>query len=276
MSEASALFFTVPGPKMLWEFGERGYDYSINWPSMTSETRTDKKPPKWDYMHNPNRVLLYKRYAALINLKKNYPLFRTSNFDMNVGSYDKRIRLFDDGYVGSNMSAVVLGNFDVVEQPVWPEFSHTGNWYDYFSGDSLNIQTGQTTGNNFSLQFAPGEYHIYTDVRLPIPDLDTTTQSVPKIPQQDSFNLWAYPNPFYSEQTFYYTLTSPSVVSIKIFDILGTEIKTIVNHYQSAGTHTLIWDGTNQSGEKIKSGCYYYTIHSGNYTKTQKIIYIGL
>jgi len=275
MSEVAAFFFTVPGPKMLWEFGERGYDYSINWPSMTSETRTDKKPPKWDYMHNPNRLLLYKKYAALINLKKNFPLFRTSNYEMSVGNYDKRIRLFDDGSVGSNMSAVVLGNFDVVQQPVWPEFSHIGKWYDYFLGDSLDIQTGQIAGNNFTLQYAPGEYHIYTDVKLPLPDLDTTTQGIHKVTQQDYFNLYVYPNPFYSEQTFYYTLSLSGVVCIKIFDILGSEIKTIVNNEQPAGTHTLIWDGTNNSGKKIKSGSYYYTIHSGNYTKTQKIIYIG-
>ncbi|PIP54597.1 MAG: hypothetical protein COX07_04485 [Bacteroidetes bacterium CG23_combo_of_CG06-09_8_20_14_all_32_9] len=244
---------------------------------MTSETRTDKKPPKWDYMNNSYRVLLYKKYAALINLKKNYPLFRTSNYDMIVSNYDKRIRLFDDGIVGSNMSAVALGNFDVTEQPVWPEFSHTGKWYDYFFGDSLDIQTGQIAGNNFTIQYAPGEYHIYTDIKLPLPDLDTTSnQSIGEFPQQNYFNLLVYPNPFYSKQTFCYSLQLSGVVCIKIFNILGSEIKTIVNSYQQAGKHILTWDGTNNSGEKIKSGYYYCTISSGSYTGTNKIIYIRL
>jgi len=275
MGQVAAFFFTVPGPKMIWEFGERGYDYSINWPSMTSETRTDKKPPKWDYMRVPSRLLLYKKYAALINLKKNYSLFRTSNFEMNVGNYDKRIRLFDDGYVGATMSAIVLGNFDVVEKPVWPEFSHAGKWYDYFTGDSLDIQTGQTAGNNFTLQYAPGEYHIYTDIKLPLPDLDTSTQNIPALPIQDAFHIRVSPNPFSSEQTLYYTLSSPGVVTIKIFDILGNEIKTLTNQFQLSGTHVVTWNGTNNSGEKIKIVCYYYTIQSGKYIQNQKIIYMS-
>ncbi|NTW33554.1 MAG: T9SS type A sorting domain-containing protein, partial [Bacteroidetes bacterium] len=277
MGEAAALFFTVPGPKMFWEFGERGFDYSINWPSMTDETRTEKKPPKWDYMNDPYRLLLFKKYAALIKLKINYPIFRTSNFDMNVGSYDKRIRLFDDGYVGSDMSAVVLGNFDVASKPVWPEFSHTGKWYDYFSGDSLDIQTGQTVGNNFTLQYNPGEYHIYTDVKLPLPDLyvDTTIhQGISEIIKTDNLKSFVYPNPFSTEQTICYNLPVSGKVILKVYNVLGTEIKTLQSAYQQAGVHYITWDGTNNFGEKIKSGYYYYYLSSGNYSSTNKIAFV--
>jgi len=277
MGESAALFFTVPGPKMFWEFGERGYDYSILWPSMTDESRTDKKPPKWDYMNDPYRKMLYKKYAALIKLKITYPLFRTSNYDMSVGGYNKRIRLWDDEYVGADFNAVVLGNFDVLQQNVWPEFSHSGKWYDYFTGDSLDILVNQTEGNNFTLLYQPGEYHIYTDKLLPVPDLyvDTTDHSGIIEPGNiAAFNSEVYPNPFNTEQTISYALPENSTVSVKIFDMLGTEIKTLVNRTQPAGVHYEVWNGTNNSGDKIKSGYYYYTITAGNKRETKKISFI--
>jgi hypothetical protein len=277
MGEAAALFLTVPGPKMIYEFGERGFDYSINWPSYTDATRTDPKPPRWDYMNDPFRLLLYKKYAAMIKLKENYPLFRTSNYDMNVNSYDKRIRLFDDGIVGSSMSAVALGNFDVANQPVWPEFSHTGEWFDYFTGDSLNIQTGQTAGNNFQLQYNAGEYHIYTDIKLPLPDLYVDTLNHTGINESllsDYFKSTVYPNPFSSVQSISYSLPSARTVSIKVFDMLGSEIKTLVNEYQMNGKHSIVWNGTSNSGERVKNGCYYYCIKSGVNSCTHKIVYI--
>jgi len=276
MGEIAALFFTVPGPKMFWEFGERGYDYSINWPSMTSETRTDKKPPKWDYMNDPYRVMLYKKYAALIKLKTTYSLFKTSNYDMNVGNWDKRIRLHDDGIVGSNLSVVVLGNFDVIAQPVWPEFPHAGKWYDYFTGDSINILPNQTAGNNFTIQYDPGEYHIYIDSLLPVPDLyvDTTGAGISEAEIQDPFKTSVYPNPFSDEQTICYTLPASGTVVITVFDLVGAEVNILSNDTQQAGIHYLKWNGTNRTGEKIKSGYYFLTIRSGNFSSTQKIVYI--
>jgi len=276
MAEAAALFFTVPGPKMLWEFGERGFDYSINWPSMTSETRTDKKPPKWDYMNDPYRLMLYKKYAALINLKKNYSIFKTSNYDMNVGSWDKRVRLQDDGYVNSDMDAVVLGNFDVVTQNVWPEFPHDGKWYDYFTGDSINILANQTAGNNFTFQYGAGEYHIYTDKRLPVPDLYVdTTMSVQETAITDNFKTAVFPNPFSDEQTISYSLAASGKVVVEIYDVIGSKVITLTNCDQQAGLHYIMWDGTNSTGEKVKSGYYFCKITSGNYASTNKIVFIG-
>jgi hypothetical protein len=60
MQTANAFFLTVPGPKMIWQFGELGYDVSINYPCMTSNCRLDPKPIKWGYFTDYNRKKIYK------------------------------------------------------------------------------------------------------------------------------------------------------------------------------------------------------------------------
>ena len=54
---------------MMWQFGELGYDFSINFPSNTEESRTSPKPVKWDYKTDFFRHKLFLEYSALINLK---------------------------------------------------------------------------------------------------------------------------------------------------------------------------------------------------------------
>jgi len=64
---------------MLWQFGELGYDNSINY-----NGRTGDKPIRWDYLNDPSRMSLYKVTEALIKLKENYSVFSTNNFSTNL------------------------------------------------------------------------------------------------------------------------------------------------------------------------------------------------
>ena len=59
------------------------------------------------------------------------------------------------------MDMTVVGNFAVTQNNVYPNFQHTGTWYDYFTGDSITV-----TNATAPISFAPGEWHIYTDVKL--------------------------------------------------------------------------------------------------------------
>ncbi len=147
----ATFFFTIPGPKMVWQFGEQGYDYSINWPSGTPADRLTPKPPHWDYLGNYERLMLFKDYAGLIDLKTTNPLFATTDFSMDVSGALKKIRLRN-----SEMSAVALGNFNVKEGNITPDFYSTGTWYDYMTGDSITV-----TDVNASITLAPGEYKLY-------------------------------------------------------------------------------------------------------------------
>ena len=74
---AAAFFFSLAGPKMIWQFGELGYDYSID-----ENGRVGEKPVKWDYLDDANRLKLFDVYSAMLRLRKQYPVF-TSGTERN-------------------------------------------------------------------------------------------------------------------------------------------------------------------------------------------------
>lgn len=149
---AAAFLFSVPGPKMLWQFGERGYDISINY-----NGRLGDKPPLWNYMNVPDRVKLYDIYAAMIKMKINNPVFTTTNFQYNLSGPVKTIQLI--GTDGTDVE--VIGNFDVVPQTVNVSFPSSGAWYDNLNGGSIQVPSVP-----YSITLAPGEYHVYSNVPL--------------------------------------------------------------------------------------------------------------
>lgn len=153
---AATFFFTVPGPKMIWQFGELGYDFSIDY-----NGRVGNKPIRWDYYHDNTRRKLFDVFSALIHLKKTEPAFSTADFNMNVAGPMKRIELNH-----ADMDVRILGNFDLTRQSMNPNFSKTGNWYSYFSGDTL-----QVTDTREEISLAPGEYRIYTTKKLEKPQI---------------------------------------------------------------------------------------------------------
>ncbi|MFC1555646.1 FlgD immunoglobulin-like domain containing protein [candidate division KSB1 bacterium] len=81
-----------------------------------------------------------------------------------------------------------------------------------------------------------------------------------------------YPNPFNPETIIQYELPKVADVTLKIYNIFGQEVKTLINETKPAGYHQAIWDGTNNSGVKISSGIYFYRIQAGEYTAARKMI----
>jgi hypothetical protein len=80
-----------------------------------------------------------------------------------------------------------------------------------------------------------------------------------------------YPNPFNPTTTISYTLPKSSQVTMMVFDLLGTPVKTLVNDMQDAGSYKLIWDATNDSGVQVPSGNYIVKIVAGDFTATRKM-----
>ncbi|MBL7014543.1 MAG: T9SS type A sorting domain-containing protein [Candidatus Marinimicrobia bacterium] len=81
-----------------------------------------------------------------------------------------------------------------------------------------------------------------------------------------------YPNPFNPTTTLRYDLPEDAKVSIMIFDLMGREVKTLVNSQQNAGFKSIIWDATNNIGEPVSAGMYLYNIQAGSYSKTMKMV----
>jgi len=80
-----------------------------------------------------------------------------------------------------------------------------------------------------------------------------------------------YPNPFNLETQISFDLPVNSKTSLKIYNISGQLVRTLLDKDMEAGQHRVLWDGKNQEGEEVASGIYFYRIAAGSYTKTAKM-----
>jgi hypothetical protein len=76
-----------------------------------------------------------------------------------------------------------------------------------------------------------------------------------------------YPNPFNPSTSISFTLPSKSFVSLKVFDLLGREVATLVNEQKPAGTYTQKWNAAN-----VSSGIYFYRLQADKFTETKKLV----
>jgi len=81
-----------------------------------------------------------------------------------------------------------------------------------------------------------------------------------------------YPNPFNPITTLRYDLPEQSLVNIIIYDVMGREVKTLVNTTQDAGFKSVIWNATNDYGKPVSAGVYLYQIQAGNFHSVKKMV----
>jgi len=81
-----------------------------------------------------------------------------------------------------------------------------------------------------------------------------------------------YPNPFNPTTHIQYAIARTADVSLSIFDLMGREIKTLVSDKKSQGSYTAIWDGTDNTGQKVASGIYFYRLKSDGITLTKRMV----
>jgi hypothetical protein len=81
-----------------------------------------------------------------------------------------------------------------------------------------------------------------------------------------------YPNPFNPSTVINYALPKSSLVTIKIYNVLGQEVKTLVNSQLQAGNYMVQWNGDNNFGHTVSSGVYIYRVVAGEYVKTMKMM----
>ena len=131
----TTFFLTVPGPKMVWQFGEMGYDISIE-----ENGRTGRKPLHWEYLDNADRKGLHDVYAGLMKLRNAHPeLFdanATLTWKVETSDWDNGRTLLVKSITGKQL--VVVGNFThTATDIVFP--ATPGNWTNYFTGKSETV-----------------------------------------------------------------------------------------------------------------------------------------
>ncbi|MEA3478819.1 MAG: T9SS type A sorting domain-containing protein, partial [Bacteroidota bacterium] len=248
----TAFFYTIPGPKMIWQFGERGFDYSIDF-----NGRLGEKPPRWDYMEDWRRNYLFRHVSTLIKLKKEYDVFRTEDFELHLSSGQKKIILRHE-----SMDVVIVGNFGISDHTIDPTFTHTGDWYDYFTGEKLTVENV-----NDWLLLDPGEYRIYTDVQLPVPDIGTAVDEPSQI--EDDNVVLLFPNPTSGTTRLRYRIQDAGYRMIGLFSISGKKVKDIVNEYNLPGSYEVEFDVS-----ELPPGIYIVRSQLGSSTNVNKLIVV--
>lgn len=268
---AAAFFFTVPGPKMLWQFGELGYDKSINLcedGSINNGCRVSPKPILWEYYADEQRKRLYDTFKALIRLRNSHPVFtsKETKITMDTNNAAKRITLSHP-----DMEISIIGNFGVSALDKKPKFTQSGAWYEFFSGDTLSVSDTDTT-----ITLEAGEFHIYTTKKFEQPAGDPISggSENPNEGNDMSANEFElhqnYPNPFNPSMTIPYDLPEDAEVSLQVFNILGQEVLTRDLGQQTAGSHKEIQiDLLN-----LASGIYIYRVKAGQHVLTKKMMLI--
>ena len=260
---AASFFLTIPGPKMIWQFGELGYDVSID-----ENGRTGEKPILWEYFSDENRNKLYRTHKALLRLRNSHPAFTSDSsvVTLNLENPAKRIKISHP-----DLEVTIVGNFDVQTRNIRPSFANSGVWYNFFGGDTLNLSSTDTT---FSLE--PGEFHIFTSKKFEAPEgdllgniSDGTQGGDGKIP--DQFNLYQnYPNPFNPSTTIRYDLPVAAEVTLQVYNILGREVMNLSLGEQSPGTNKDI----KLNFASLSSGVYLYRLQAGSDIKIKKMMLI--
>ncbi|CAL2064182.1 alpha-amylase family glycosyl hydrolase [Tenacibaculum sp. 190524A05c] len=212
VGKAGMFYFTVPGPKMIWQFGELGYDVSIDF-----NGRTGNKPIRWEYVNDADRKAVYDLWSKLIALKKQEDIFRTSDFTLDVDNATglKTIHLTNDNASDDLQHVTIIGNFGITEQAIIPAFQQTGTWYDLL--DPSNTTT--VTNVNQSMLLQPGEVKIYGNSAVTLSNEDII---------KNTADISFYPNPSNSIIKINKDVEDVAIYNIsgkKVLDYKGSYIK---------------------------------------------------
>jgi hypothetical protein len=259
---AAAFWALVPGPKLMWQFGELGYTYSINTCTdltVSNNCRLSDKPLRWDYLNSPNRKALYDAYAKFLKLRANPSYtndFISNKYVLNTSGLFKSFQVN-----GDSIKLVVVGNFDVTPQTSSVSFPSDGIWYSVFTNRYQSV-----LNRTASITLQPGEYFVYAnknistqvitdilDLKMPVLDMKT--------------NL--YPNPTNNVSTLEYNLPESGVLSIHAYNMDGTDLGILYSGYQNKGFQKVT---IRKNGLMNTPGIYLLSIQLNQKQKIQKLL----
>ncbi|MFV5693910.1 alpha-amylase family glycosyl hydrolase [Flavobacterium sp. LB3P122] len=258
MSALGAVSLLVPGPKMIWQFGELGWESSIftcnngsvNSPSdaISGDCKLDTKPqPQWasNWLGDTNRSTIYNDWAKMITMKTVEAVFSGTATMANTSSLYPNIKITNSALASSQLKDVlILANFNVITQNVATGFPYTGVWYNLMDNTTITV-----SNVNDPITIPAGGYRIYGNktAALAIADYEKTP------------TILLYPNPANN----YFTLNT-NTSKVQVFSITGQLVKSFDGD-QSAGHQFSVSD--------LNQGLYIVKAYDeNNRTQTMKFI----
>jgi len=254
MSALGAVSVMVPGPKMIWHFGELGMDTSIftcNDGSYNNDgCKLDTKPqPQWanNWLTDALRGQIYEDWSKLHKLKIEEPVFE-GDYAITSGDLTPRIDIFDTSIPSTELrNVIVYANFDVVTRSIDTNFPSgvTATWYD------LMDATGNTTVSNSTsaITIPAGQFRI----------LGNKASNVLSVNHEELFDFSIYPNPSHTSFS-----VNVNISDVEIYDLTGKLVKSYKGHF----TKTDAFDISS-----LISGIYMVKVlNKNNQIQTTKLI----
>jgi len=131
-----------------------------------------------------------------------------------------------------------------------------------------NMINAGTDGFNFGdlAHWAPDQYELWKAQKT------TGVKSESNTVPNDITLAQNYPNPFNPTTTIEFTLQRAGEVNVAVFNMIGQKVKTLVNKKMTNGSHHVVWNGLDESGQRVASGVYYYRLDTKDFSTTRKMV----
>lgn len=247
----AAFFFSIPGPKMMWQFEEFGYDVELN------NDRLGIKPTKWQYLDDPERQRLLNMYKAMMELKSTNNAFnKPQNATLELTQPLKSIKLTDGDF-----RMVLYGNFGLTDiNNATLTFPSTSTWYNFFTGEEIVL-----TGNSRTFRLRGNEFLMFTNKKLPLPEGEILQDPIlsinPEIGNPSEFKIYPVPA---SDRLTVVIPSSMNKVNFRIMDVTGKVLQEEVNLAMDKNLQVDIQDFT--------SGLYIFEISDNRQIMRKRFI----
>ena len=258
MKAQGAVLLTVPGPKMIWQFGELGYDKSINMceNGTIGDCRTSPKPSAFNlgYDNITERKAIYDVWAKLLKLRAGNDVFKSKDFTVSSGNLTPIIKISDNSLPTEKIrNIVIVANFDIEFKNISVDFGKTGTWYNVMQNNSPYSVTNST----MSINLPPGEFRIYADAA----DTTLSTEDVTKFDNNIEFKVMENPASHGEIKVQYDNATNGVVY---LYDFSGKFIQSF-KLKGSKGQETLKVNG-------LKMGAYLMQLKAENGATVTKVM----
>jgi hypothetical protein len=218
--------------------------------------------PITEFFLRPNKSIISKKItnlpAGTIELQVNKPLeLDYFAFVINLQTVRSRTLTLSSAIHSSN--GEIKGKLSNVD----------GNYGELRPTERIDLtyNTTTTTGNRAYILKTVGRYET-DSLYLRGINKPMVTESSEEIPTE--YKLFDnYPNPFNPSTVIQYAVSSRQFVSLKVYDVLGNEVVTLVNEYQEPGRHKVEFDAS-----KLASGVYIYKLTAGSFTSSKKMMVV--
>jgi glycosidase len=262
----AAFMLTIPGPKMIWQFGEVGYDISrclgsTNGEDGNCDKKTDAKPIRWDYKNEARRQNVFNVYSGLNKLRFHpwyKAVFETGTVDHSLAGGFKWMKVAGP----DNSRLVVVGNFDVNAANSTITFPEAGTWFDYFSNTTFSA-----TGAPQTIALQPGEYRVYVNRNVN----NVAVTPVINIPTSGTkLEAKVFPNPIQQQYVVELYVPQSGKTRFELLTITGQQVGLLQERFLQQGKHQVT---LHRNGIATAAGTYYLKLST---TTAQKIIPITL